>query len=260
VPDDDPAAGRFACQHLEQGLAAAVRIGDDTDTVAAIAGALLGARWGASALPLDWVRVVHGWPGLRAPDLVRLSVLTATRGADDKRGWPSLSHRPLAPDRVTAAVPHPWDDGVLLGSLGADYRQVDMVVTLCQAGRDDFPQLPPDAHIQVWLVDHRGDNNQPHYVIDQAARAVAAYRAEGKRVFLHCYAGQSRTPAVAARYAVLTCGASPARAFTRICTTLGRPASLVNPELRAAVYELSGLPAPPPEPGPQHPDRSDLQR
>ncbi len=37
--------------HLRDGLIVAVKIGDDTDTVAAIAGALLGARWGLSAIP-----------------------------------------------------------------------------------------------------------------------------------------------------------------------------------------------------------------
>ena len=50
-------------------LSAAVHAGDDTDTVAAIAGALLGARWGASSLPDAWLDAVHGWPGLRAEGL-----------------------------------------------------------------------------------------------------------------------------------------------------------------------------------------------
>ena len=54
IPDDDPADGVFAAQHLQLALEAAVRGGNDTDTVAAIAGGLLGARWGASAVPLDW--------------------------------------------------------------------------------------------------------------------------------------------------------------------------------------------------------------
>lgn len=52
-----------------EGVHAAVRIGDDTDTVAAIAGTLLGARWGASAWPSPWREAVHGWPGRRAEDL-----------------------------------------------------------------------------------------------------------------------------------------------------------------------------------------------
>ncbi|GAA4939261.1 hypothetical protein GCM10023224_20890 [Streptomonospora halophila] len=55
--------------HLAAALENAVRAGDDTDTVAAIAGALLGARWGASAVPPRWRASVHGWPGLSADDL-----------------------------------------------------------------------------------------------------------------------------------------------------------------------------------------------
>lgn len=47
----------------------AVRGGADTDTVAAIAGALGGAVCGASALPQEWVGVLHGWPGYSAGDL-----------------------------------------------------------------------------------------------------------------------------------------------------------------------------------------------
>jgi ADP-ribosyl-[dinitrogen reductase] hydrolase len=62
--------------HLVRALRAAVHIGDDTDTVAAIAGSLLGARWGASAVPMEWRRKLHGWPGYTAADLVRLAVQT----------------------------------------------------------------------------------------------------------------------------------------------------------------------------------------
>ncbi|WP_433172536.1 ADP-ribosylglycohydrolase family protein [Actinoallomurus sp. CA-150999] len=58
---------------LPDGAIAAVRAGNDTDTVAAIAGGLLGARYGASAVPAEWRAQVHGWPGLRADDLVDLA-------------------------------------------------------------------------------------------------------------------------------------------------------------------------------------------
>lgn len=67
VPADDP--GR----HLADALATAIRIGHDTDTVAAIAGGLLGARWGASAVPARWREICHGYPGLGAEDLVQLA-------------------------------------------------------------------------------------------------------------------------------------------------------------------------------------------
>ncbi|MEV5751126.1 ADP-ribosylglycohydrolase family protein [Actinoallomurus sp. NPDC052308] len=68
--------------NLTGGLVAAVRVGNDTDTVAAIAGALLGARYGLSAVPDEWRARVHGWPGLRADDLVSL----ARRAAEPTAG------------------------------------------------------------------------------------------------------------------------------------------------------------------------------
>jgi ADP-ribosylglycohydrolase len=73
VPQND------ACRHLVDALHTAVRVGDDTDTVAAIAGSLLGARWGASAIPVEWRRLLHGWPRYTAEDLVRLAMLSVRR-------------------------------------------------------------------------------------------------------------------------------------------------------------------------------------
>ena len=67
VPQDDPAKGVFRADHLRLALDAAVRGGGDTDTVAAIAGGLLGAVYGASAVPAEWRRVLHGWPGSSDP-------------------------------------------------------------------------------------------------------------------------------------------------------------------------------------------------
>ncbi|MCR8693838.1 ADP-ribosylglycohydrolase family protein [Rhodococcus sp. AB351] len=69
--------------HLPEALELAVRAGNDTDTVAAIAGGLLGARWGASAVPERWRRMLHGWPGYRADDLERLGLLTARKGSGE---------------------------------------------------------------------------------------------------------------------------------------------------------------------------------
>lgn len=66
VPPDAPS------RHFVDSLTTAISIGDDTDTVATIAGALLGARWGASAVPEEWQRMLHGWPvGTDASDLKR---------------------------------------------------------------------------------------------------------------------------------------------------------------------------------------------
>jgi ADP-ribosyl-[dinitrogen reductase] hydrolase len=62
--------------HLALGLDAAVRGGRDTDTVAAIAGGLLGGAYGASAVPAHWRDLLHGWPGLTAVDLTDLAAAT----------------------------------------------------------------------------------------------------------------------------------------------------------------------------------------
>ncbi|WP_431972191.1 ADP-ribosylglycohydrolase family protein [Nocardia sp. bgisy134] len=60
-------------QHLPLALELCVRAGGDTDTTAAIAGGLLGARWGASAVPARWRSILHGYPGLTGDDLVALA-------------------------------------------------------------------------------------------------------------------------------------------------------------------------------------------
>ena len=73
VPEDRPKG------HLPSTLEAAVRIGHDTDTVAAIAGQLLGARWGASAVLDPWRRMLHGWGADGAEDLARMALQAAGR-------------------------------------------------------------------------------------------------------------------------------------------------------------------------------------
>jgi hypothetical protein len=77
APEGSGFAGR---DHLVAALQAAVAIGGDTDTVAAIAGSLLGARYGARAVPPEWAAAVHGWPGIRARVLTALARRTAQGG------------------------------------------------------------------------------------------------------------------------------------------------------------------------------------
>jgi ADP-ribosyl-[dinitrogen reductase] hydrolase len=211
VPDRHPA------EHLQHALVEAVRIGNDTDTVAAIAGMVLGARWGASAIPFAWRRKLHGWPGLRASDLTRLAVLTSRRGHPTSDGWPG-------PHVEGYGVPHfltplPGDDGVLLGnltSLADATNEVDAVVSLCRVGTS---QVPAELeHHEVWLVDQSDESANPNlaFVVEDAVDAIRALRAEGKRVFLHCVAGASRTPTVAAVYLARHEGISAADAVQRV--------------------------------------------
>ncbi len=73
VPDDEPE------RHLQLALATAIGIGHDTDTVGAIAGGMLGARWGAAAVPREWVTALHGWrdqTGAGLAELARRTVVS----------------------------------------------------------------------------------------------------------------------------------------------------------------------------------------
>jgi ADP-ribosyl-[dinitrogen reductase] hydrolase len=216
IPDQHPA------EHLQQALAEAVRIGNDTDTVAAIAGMVLGARWGASAIPFAWRRMLHGWPGLRASDLTRLAILTARGGRPTSNGWPT------APEIDPYGDPHfltplPGDDGVLLGnltSLADATAEVDAVVSLCRVGTR---QVPSEVeHHEVWLVDQPDETANPNlpFVLEDTVDAIRALRAEGKRVFLHCVAGASRTPTVAAAYLARHEGIPAADAMRRIAEVI----------------------------------------
>ena len=66
-------AGDERASAFRAGIAAAVALGDDTDTIAAITGSLLGARTGAEEIPQEWTEAVHGWPGYDGPGLVELA-------------------------------------------------------------------------------------------------------------------------------------------------------------------------------------------
>ena len=48
--------------------------------MAAIAGSLLGAIYGASAVPAEWAEALRGWPGMYAEDLEQLALDAAGIG------------------------------------------------------------------------------------------------------------------------------------------------------------------------------------
>jgi hypothetical protein len=144
------------------GLHAAVAGGGDTDTVAAIAGQLLGAAYGASAVPARYRRMLHGWPGMRVRDLHRLAFRTVHAGMDGPDGWPSCASIGSYPASSSRVVPHPDDDGVLLGAVGAVRPGVaDAVVSMCRMGSDlaPLPGVAPEDHVEFWEIDKEDANN-----------------------------------------------------------------------------------------------------
>ncbi|RCV54845.1 hypothetical protein DEF23_12915 [Marinitenerispora sediminis] len=240
VPRLDPVRRVFPCSQLVGAIwSAHARGGDEA---AMYAGALAGARWGASGIALDSQRRLAD---ILPPRLLVTIALGALPGADPG-DWPhcrSLARSEAERLREPAfQVPHPHDPGVVLCDM--EYvrtsRDAEAVVSLCRMGTDDHPaHLPARDTVQVWLYDTPGANPNLHFVLDDAARAVAALRAEGKRVLLHCWACQSRTPAVAAHYAALTRGADVREGLRAVIRAVG--GHLRNPELARAAAALNGV-------------------
>jgi ADP-ribosylglycohydrolase len=229
VPQDDPAQGVFRADHLRLALDTAVRGGGDTDTVAAIAGGLLGAAYGASAVPAEWRRVLHGWPGLRTRDLI---ALTARIVKADKPFSYDLD--PLTPVR------HPHDDGVWLADVAALQSLpsgVDAVVSLCRVNDDDLPTGV--EQIDIRLIDIEGQDANPNldFVLTDTVRLIEQLRNEGRRVLLHCVACQSRTPTVAALYGARTQGISGMLALQGITSVL--PGAWPNSDFQKALERLA---------------------
>ncbi|MGM1028973.1 MAG: ADP-ribosylglycohydrolase family protein [Actinomycetota bacterium] len=195
---------------LAGSLELAVRCGDDTDTVAAIAGSLAGAVYGASALPWALQRHLHGWAGTGdvgdRRTLVELTML-ALNGRADCKGWPTAATFPS--ELRPTLVRHPLDEDVWLGdlaSLDSMPASIDSVVSLCRVGNAQAA-VARTNHAEIRLIDADGMNPHLDMVLTDAADAVATLRSEGRQVLLHCYESRSRTAAVAALYAVRHLGA-----------------------------------------------------
>lgn len=233
-----PAPAAQGCRQLADGLATAVWIGDDTDTVAAIAGALLGARWGASAVPAAWRRISHGYPGLTGERLVELAHLAAD--GPNPYGWPKVPRIDYPPYlEPPTLVRHPHDPGVWLADAQALNRlpaDVTAVVSLCQVGREQVP--PGIEHVGFRLIDRPDPDANPNldFVLTDAAATIAALRNEGHVVLVHCVAAQSRTPTVGIAYSLLR-GIEPAVAVEEIGRAL--PLAWPNPGFREALRRLS---------------------
>jgi ADP-ribosyl-[dinitrogen reductase] hydrolase len=232
-PIDNRAAGVFRADRLRLALDAAVRAGHDTDTVAAIAGALLGATYGASAVPLEWRMLLHGWPGTTAHGLVALASAIERKGKLDGFDFTY----PGSP--VDTFAYHPYDRAVLLGGVGV-LRQlpesVDAVVSMCRLAEQDMRHDMP--HTEVRLIDRSEPDENPHldYVLLDTVRTVEQLRAEGRTVLVHCVGAYSRTPTVAALYGARLKGASADAALRDITAVL--PGAHPNQAFRAALRRL----------------------
>jgi ADP-ribosylglycohydrolase len=236
-----PVPATQPCRHLAEALRTSVRVGDDTDTIAAIAGSLLGARWGATAVPVAWQAVLHGWPSYRAADLVRLAILAVSEGRDNPTtGWPS-AYNLNAFYRGTFPVPPvakalEEDDGVILANWSAAAEvEADVALSLCRVGRQQI-RAPQRVEVRLFDDDLPGANVNLEFLFADMAEAIAAWRDAGKKVLVHCVQAERRTPAVGAAYLASRLGISGDEAFERVRRVL--PDARVNPAFRAALERL----------------------
>jgi hypothetical protein len=216
-------------ERLQYGLEQAVRAGFDTDTVAAIAGSLLGAFYGSTAVPASWRLKMHGWPSI---DELTLSRMTheALTGSAEKGVWPNVSTFDYSEwSGRNELTQHPADSGLWIGGVGSLERlpaEVTAVVSLCRVGTEDVPRHI-DRRLEVYLMDKPGIKNNLNagFVFQDVADAIAELRKEGEIVYLHCVQSQSRTPSVAASYAMRHFGRTATEALEEIAEVLplGRP-------------------------------------
>jgi ADP-ribosyl-[dinitrogen reductase] hydrolase len=231
IPQDDPAEGVFRADHLRLSIAAAVRGGGDTDTVAAIAGGLLGAAYGASAVPAEWRRMLHGWPGLRTRDLVDLGSQIVRKGKPDTFDFTYSGYK------TGDIVQHPYDEGVWLGDIGTLRplpEGIDAVVSLCRVGEADLPAGA--EQLDVRLIDQPGGNQHVDFVLLDTVRVVEQLRQDGKTVLIHCVQAQSRTPTIAALYGARLRDVGITGALADVCAVL--PSADPIPEFGEALQRL----------------------
>lgn len=195
---------------FEEALRLVVDLGGDTDTVACVTGGLAGARAGITGIPVRWTSVAHGRiPGSgdrvwELRDLQRLALQLDGRVEDLYEPPPS---RGLEPTEVAEGV---WASD-LEGARGSDRDFA--VVSLCRTGG----RFGHDVQRMVYLTDD-DTNTEIVTVLDDVLEDIAALRADGKRVLVHCHGGASRTGLVLRAWLVREEGLSAREATDRVAS------------------------------------------
>ena len=197
-------------------------------------------RLGASAIPVEWQVLLHGRPGYKARDLVRLGVLAATGGKPDSSGWPAV-------DDMTEYYEHNFpadpivkplteDPGVVLANVyGAAETKADVTVSLCRMGRTQL-ETPSWAEIRLLDFDDAADNPNLDFILHDLAQAMVRWRTDGRTVLVHCVQAERRTPAVAAAYLAEKLGISGDEALQRVRAQV--PGMRTNVAFTAALNRL----------------------
>ncbi|MCU1613505.1 MAG: putative ADP-ribosyl glycohydrolase family protein [Frankiales bacterium] len=177
-----------------------IDLGEDTDTVACVAGGLAGAVFGMGGIPSRWASVVHGQvPGFgdRRWGVADLQELAAALDGKPLQHYSAGVIPRIGPTEVLP--------GIWAGNLdGARYSDEDFaVISLCRLGEP----FPHPVHRMAYIADN-DYNHDLDVVLADVLDDMAALRAEGHRLLVHCHGGASRTGLVLRGWLVRTEGMS----------------------------------------------------
>lgn len=175
---------------FEEAMVAVINLGGDTDTVAAVAGAVAGALYGMQRIPVRWVTYVHGT--VRQPD----GDLREYRTQD----LIDVGRRLLGRSASSITPPEPPEGPRLVDPVGVHAANLEgaarapkdhAVVTMCIPERRFLGH--PDRRT-VFMRDDEGDaNTDLMFVVREAVEAIDAFLSGGREVVVHCHGGRSRT-------------------------------------------------------------------
>lgn len=183
---------------FDDALRAAIDLGNDTDTVACIAGGLAGAVYSIGAIPSRWTTYLHGQVIGRSDSGIGLAELQAlarhlVKGRRSPSAPPPHEHS-VEPQRVDDEVPlyaasYP---GVAAALKGGRLPKGALVISL---SRTDAAVAAHRPHRQVWMLDQDGPgvNVAIDTVLSDVVATIDTALAVAQPVVVHCHGGRSRT-------------------------------------------------------------------
>lgn len=176
-------------------VTAVIDLGRDTDSVAAVAGALAGATYGIQNIPTRWVTYLHGQVTDAAGKVHHYDHLALQRLALQLLGRRITGDPVDEPPLVRREVlPGLWASN---RSGARDVPDDRAVVSLCRI--DQAMRRP--IRREAYLIDKDGDHNPAlAVVVDDVLDSIDAFLAERRQVVVHCHGGRSRTGLVLAAY------------------------------------------------------------
>jgi ADP-ribosyl-[dinitrogen reductase] hydrolase len=153
--------------------------------VAAVAGGLAGAVYGMGGIPSRWASVVHGRVPGHGDKVWRVADLQQLAAALDSGVQQNYDPGVIPRIGPTEVLP-----GIWAGNLdGARYSDEGFaVISLCRLGEP----FPHQVHRMAYIADN-DHNADLDVMLADVLDDMAALRAEGHRLLVHCHGGASRT-------------------------------------------------------------------